>query len=184
MITSIITSLGIVTMAVAIVLLTVKHSYTQEAIEQLHQIIDKKASDVELQAVKQRLVTQIADSTKTDSEINDIIDRLNHIIVDIKRLDEEVAKVAKAEREIRAYYCNFRQPTALPVYDAGVPWAKNQKCFDDMSDEEKIHELGKRADIYLDLMEKGNTADMVRYTEEYNKCVAEIQQLIKGEHND
>lgn len=131
MITSIITSLGIATMAVAIVLLTVKHSYTQEAIEQLRQIIDKKASDVELQAVKQRLVTQIADSTKTDSEINGIIDRLNHIIMDIKRLDEEVTKVKKDERDLRSYYVNYREPNALPVYDAGVPWAKGFKVGED-----------------------------------------------------
>lgn len=79
---------------------------------------------------------------------------------------------------------NFRQPKALPVYNTGVEWAKDQKCFDDMSNEEKIQELGKRADTYLDLMESGRTADIVKYTEEYNKCTAEIQRLLKGEKNE
>ena len=68
---------------------------------------------------------------KEDDRIEDIISQLEAITADIKRLDGEVVKVAKAEREIRAYYCNFREPTALPVYEAGVPWAKDFKVGED-----------------------------------------------------
>ena len=68
---------------------------------------------------------------KDDNRIEDIISQLEAITADIKRLDGEVVKVAKAEREIRSYYCNFRTPTALPVYEAGVPWAKDFKVGED-----------------------------------------------------
>lgn len=68
---------------------------------------------------------------KEDERVEDIISQLEAITADIKRLDEEVTKVAKAEREIRAYYCNFREPTALPVYEAGVPWASDYKVGED-----------------------------------------------------
>lgn len=117
------------------------------------------------------------------TDIDSIISQLETITTDIGRLDGEVAQVKKDEREIRAYYVNFRQPKALPVYNTGVEWAKDQKCFDDMSNEEKIEELSKRADTYLDLMGKGGTADMVKYTNEYNKCVKEIQKLLGEKDN-
>ncbi len=61
-------------------------------------------------------------------EIDSITDRMNAIVADIKRLDEEITQVKKDEREIRSYYVNFREPKELPVYNAGVPWAKDYPC--------------------------------------------------------
>ena len=68
---------------------------------------------------------------KEDDRIEDIISQLEAITADIKRLDGEVTKVAKAETEIRRYYINYAIPNALPVYDAGVPWAKDFKVGED-----------------------------------------------------
>ena len=68
---------------------------------------------------------------KEDDRIEDIISQLEAITADIKRLDGEVTKVAKAEKEIRSYYINFREPSGLPVYEAGVPWAKDFKVGED-----------------------------------------------------
>lgn len=74
-----------------------------------------------------------------DTRIEDIIGKLEAIAADIKRLDEEVTKVKKDEREIRSYYVNFREPSALPVYEVGVPWAKDFKCTED-NDKENTNE--------------------------------------------
>ena len=68
---------------------------------------------------------------KDDDRIEDIISQLEAITADIKRLDEEVTKVAKAETEIRRYYINYAIPNALPVYEAGVPWASDYKVGED-----------------------------------------------------
>lgn len=68
---------------------------------------------------------------KENDRIEDIISQLEAITADIKRLDEEVAKVKKDERDLRSYYVNYREPTALPVYEAGVPWAKDYKVGED-----------------------------------------------------
>lgn len=68
---------------------------------------------------------------KENERIEDIIGQLKAITADIKRLDEEIDKVAKAETEIRRYYINYAIPNALPVYDAGVPWAKDYKVGED-----------------------------------------------------
>ena len=68
---------------------------------------------------------------KEDDRIEDIISQLEAITADIKRLDGEVTKVAKAETEIRRYYINYAIPNALPVYEAGVPWAKDYKTGED-----------------------------------------------------
>lgn len=68
---------------------------------------------------------------KEDERVEDIISQLEAITADIKRLDGEVTKVAKAETEIRRYYINYAIPNALPVYEAGVPWAKDYKTGED-----------------------------------------------------
>lgn len=65
------------------------------------------------------------------SDIDGITDRLEEIAKDIGRLDGEIAEVKRDEREIRSYYVNFREPKALPVYDTGVPWAKEFPCNDE-----------------------------------------------------
>lgn len=68
---------------------------------------------------------------KENDRIEDIISRLEAITADIKRLDEEVTKVKKDERDLRSYYVNYREPTALPIYDAGVPWARDYRVGED-----------------------------------------------------
>lgn len=66
--------------------------------------------------------------SEQDKEIAEIIGKLENIAVSIGRLENDVTVVKRDEKEIRRYYMNFRDPQALPVYGAGVPWAKDYPC--------------------------------------------------------
>ena len=52
------------------------------------------------------------------TQIDAIVDRLEDIAEDIRRIDAD-------EKEIRRYYCNFREPAA-----GGVGWAKDYPAED------------------------------------------------------
>lgn len=52
------------------------------------------------------------------TQIDAIVDRLEEIADDIRRIDAD-------EKEIRRYYCNFREPAA-----GGVDWAKDYPAED------------------------------------------------------
>ena len=67
------------------------------------------------------LISIKGDIAEANRQIDDIVARMEKVV-------EEIRKVDKNEREIRGYYCNFRQP----VNDgAGVLWAEDYKCEDD-----------------------------------------------------
>lgn len=58
------------------------------------------------------------------TQIDAIVDRLEEIAEDIRRIDAD-------EKEIRRYYCNFREPAA-----GGVGWAKDYPAEDREEKEE------------------------------------------------
>lgn len=120
---------------------------------------------------------------KDDDRIEDIISQLEAITADIKRLDEEVTKVKKDELEIRKYYINFATPTALPVYKAGVPWAKNFKCVDDYTDEDKIHILEQEANAYKWQLQNEDMSpeDKGITLKAYANCLKELMEYKQGE---
>lgn len=123
---------------------------------------------------------------KENDRIEDIISQLEAITADIKRLDEEVTKVKKDELEIRKYYINFATPTALPVYEAGVPWAKDFKCVDDFTDEDKIHILEEEANAYRWQLnnEKMSPDDKLVTLNAYGKCLHELKGYTDKENNN
>lgn len=124
--------IAIVAMVACIVMLTYKINTVEEKVEKsdataLVNSLDtytKKSVDT----ANVNFNSIVAAFNHQRDEIDSITDRMNAIAADIKRLDEEITRVKKDEREIRSYYVNFREPKALPVYNAGVPWAKDYPC--------------------------------------------------------
>lgn len=183
MIASIITAVAIALMSVAIFLLSARVKEVESDTEDITKV--KKA----LQA-QQRFIRDIEeDLTKceekavyADGSIETIFKKLENITADIKRLDEMGTKVAKDQSEIRKYYVNYVGSRSLPKYSTGVSW--KDKCFDDMDTDEKISVWCERAEMYHNLIGKGDLASDIKYTQEYNKCIEEIQRLQNGEDND
>lgn len=121
--TSIITSIAIVVMAVAIVLMTLRANVADETLEKLEDLVMSKPSAVELEQV--RNVAQ-----GSDAEIRAIIRRLEEIAKDINELDERTEADHKNLVDIRQRYVLWREPI-VPVCNGGVPWAGEIKCTDD-----------------------------------------------------
>lgn len=128
MITSIITSLGIVALSVAMIILIRHDLHTDESIERLEQLVDKKASDLDLQAVKSRLTQEIAEACSTSLEINETIRKLNRITMSLKKLEEKTEQDHKDLVDIRERYVLWREPA---ITNYGVPWASKIKCKED-----------------------------------------------------
>ena len=110
MIGNIITAVAIAMMTVAICIQVARLSGAEKDIDLLGDVVSKKASEVDLEAVKTRLTANIAEVSEAERQINDILKQLSDITADIARLDKEVETVKHDEKEIRSYYVNFRDP--------------------------------------------------------------------------
>ena len=53
-------------------------------------------------------------------------DQIEEIISRLEKITEDIARIDKAEKEIRSYYVNFREP--VPVSTGGVAWANEFVC--------------------------------------------------------
>ena len=65
-----------------------------------------------------------------EMQINEITAKLEEIAKDIKRLDERSDADHKNLVDVRRRYVLYKEPT-VPVFNGGVPWAKDIKCGDD-----------------------------------------------------
>lgn len=130
MLITIITSLAIVVMAVAIVMLTLKTGTNEAALEKLTELTESKASEVDVQALKRRLAEEIGETSNAEREIAEIIRRMEKVSAEIKKLDERTEADHKNLVDIRQRYVLWREPT-VPVITSGVPWADEIKCGDD-----------------------------------------------------
>lgn len=136
-------------------------------------------SNGNFKALKDELERVGMQTTKNTDEITEIIDRMQKVIDDIARLDHQAVVDHANLVDIRKRYVNYR-----PKAEINTNWAKDCKCFDDMTIDEKIEELGKRADTYLNLMSSGKSADIGKYQPMYMECMEQMSELIKQENND
>lgn len=120
---------------------------------------------------------------KADEEIETIIKRMEGVAVRIGKLENDMTVVKRDEKEIRRYYVNYRTPDALPKYSAGVPWASEFKCVDDMSTEEKIKILRDEADAYkAQLNTDLSSSDRRMILNSYANCLKELRDYEEKEN--
>lgn len=81
-------------------------------------IATKKKTEKDLDELAKLNEQECRVHTDAQTQIDAIFDRLDRITEDIKRIDAD-------EKEIRRYYCNFREPAA-----GGVDWAKDYPAED------------------------------------------------------
>ena len=89
-----------------------------------------KNSQKEIDGLSEIVERECRINIDAQTQIDAIVDRLEGIAEDIRRIDAD-------EKEIRRYYCNFREPAA-----GGVDWAKDYPAEDidelaDMASEAK-----------------------------------------------
>ena len=126
-----------IVLSITMALIAIMLIYVAHELKDIRENADKAnfEADQNHRAIVQ-IVSTSNQNTKTfesrfaqaDKQIEDIITRLQGITADIHRLDGNIADVAKSEREIRSYYCNFRTPV---LDNAGVEWAEDYQTHDD-----------------------------------------------------
>ena len=178
---NIIMGIAILIMAASIATLTFK-------VIKVEQKADSTMAETKVTAVSEKLNSTITTynqnfsvanerMTKADEEIESIIKRMEDVAVRIGKLENDMTVVKRDEKEIRRYYMNYRTPEALPKYSAGVPWASEFKCVDDMSTEEKIKILRDEADAYkAQLNTDLSSSDRMMILNSYANCLKELRE--------
>lgn len=180
MIASILSALSFALMAGAFVIMHLRvkeleDSDTDKRVENLINVA--KAQNKTISEMDKDLDKLEVQSSYNEEAIEKIVKQLEDITKDIKRLDELTEKDHKNLVDIRQRYILWREP-GTPVI-SGVPWAKEQKCFDDMTTEEKIHEWEDRAATYKSL-----GLNVMEFKLAYEKCLDEIKKLKSEEGNE
>lgn len=78
----------------------------------------KKKTQKDINDLSETVEQECRINIDAQTQIDAIVDRLEEIAEDIRRIDAD-------EKEIRRYYCNFREPAA-----GGVDWAKDYPAED------------------------------------------------------
>lgn len=148
-------------------------------------IILKRETDTEVEVTElstmkadDKRVTAIAEQLEgIDEQTKDALRRMEEIAASIGKMEEEHAQDHRDLVDIRERYVLYREPTNT---GAGVAWASEQKCFDDMTIDEQIEDLGRRADEMLKLIANADgMADTMRYHNQYQAYLIEIQRLLE-----
>lgn len=124
---------------------------TNERIDQIEDLTSDKADETRVDGISSSIgemsvnLDQVEKKyVKANDEIKAILERLDAIAEDIGRLDamdfsgqlsslkENVKQIEHDEKEIRAYYVNFRDPVE---HNAGVPWAAAYPTYEEELEE-------------------------------------------------